>query len=72
MQTQYELKQYKKGLKAADTILKKYPNHGGAWYLLSTPSSGYPFLMHNRRNPRLESSHPPLVSALSPHNVLSP
>lgn len=28
-QTQYEIKQYKKGLKAADTILKKYPNHGG-------------------------------------------
>ncbi|WVQ81930.1 hypothetical protein IAT38_004057 [Cryptococcus sp. DSM 104549] len=26
--TQYELKQYKKGLKAADTILKKFPNHG--------------------------------------------
>jgi hypothetical protein len=29
-QTQYELKGYKKGLKAADTILKKFPNHGGA------------------------------------------
>ncbi|WWC63187.1 uncharacterized protein I303_105787 [Kwoniella dejecticola CBS 10117] len=26
--TQYELKQYKKGIKAADTILKKFPNHG--------------------------------------------
>lgn len=26
---QYELKQYKKGIKAADTILKKFPNHGG-------------------------------------------
>ncbi|GFZ49424.1 hypothetical protein JCM24511_07544 [Saitozyma sp. JCM 24511] len=26
--TQYELKGYKKGLKAADTILKKFPNHG--------------------------------------------
>ncbi|KAE8542640.1 hypothetical protein D1P53_001421 [Cryptococcus gattii VGV] len=26
--TQYELKQYKKGLKVADTILKKFPNHG--------------------------------------------
>jgi hypothetical protein len=25
----YESKQYKKGLKAADTILKKFPNHGG-------------------------------------------
>jgi peptide alpha-N-acetyltransferase len=25
----YELKQYKKGLKAADTVLKKFPNHGG-------------------------------------------
>ena len=24
----YESKQYKKGVKAADTILKKYPNHG--------------------------------------------
>lgn len=30
LQTQYELKGYKKGLKAADTILKKFPNHGGA------------------------------------------
>lgn len=27
----YELKQYKKGLKAADTVLKKFPNHGGAF-----------------------------------------
>jgi N-alpha-acetyltransferase 15/16, NatA auxiliary subunit len=25
---QYESKQYKKAIKAADTILKKYPNHG--------------------------------------------
>ena len=24
----YELKQYKKGLKAADAVLKKFPNHG--------------------------------------------
>ncbi|WVN90218.1 uncharacterized protein L203_105454 [Cryptococcus depauperatus CBS 7841] len=26
--TQYEYKQYKKAIKAADTILKKFPNHG--------------------------------------------
>jgi tetratricopeptide (TPR) repeat protein len=25
---QYEIKQYKKAIKAADAILKKYPNHG--------------------------------------------
>jgi N-alpha-acetyltransferase 15/16, NatA auxiliary subunit len=25
---QYELKQYKKAIKQADVILKKYPNHG--------------------------------------------
>ena len=25
----YETKQYKKGLKAADLILKKFPDHGG-------------------------------------------
>jgi hypothetical protein len=25
----YETKQYKKGLKAADAVLKKFPNHGG-------------------------------------------
>lgn len=25
---QYECKQYKKGMKAADQILKKFPNHG--------------------------------------------
>lgn len=30
-QMQYELKQYKKGIKAADTILKKFPNHGGTF-----------------------------------------
>ena len=24
----YETKQYKKGLKAADTVLKKFPEHG--------------------------------------------
>ena len=24
----YETKQYKKGLKAADSVLKKFPNHG--------------------------------------------
>ena len=29
MQKSYESKQYKKGLKAADTILKKFPDHGG-------------------------------------------
>ena len=29
VQMNYELKQYKKGLKAADTVLKKFPNHGG-------------------------------------------
>jgi N-alpha-acetyltransferase 15/16, NatA auxiliary subunit len=29
MQKSYETKQYKKGLKAADSILKKFPEHGG-------------------------------------------
>lgn len=29
LQKSYETKQYKKGLKAADTILKKFPDHGG-------------------------------------------
>jgi len=37
LQKSYETKQYKKGLKAADTILKKFPDHGGRnflfWYL---------------------------------------
>jgi N-alpha-acetyltransferase 15/16, NatA auxiliary subunit len=28
-QTMYEAKEYKKGLKAADKILKKVPDHGG-------------------------------------------
>lgn len=28
-QKSYETKQYKKGLKAADSILKKFPEHGG-------------------------------------------
>lgn len=28
-QKSYETKQYKKGLKAADAILKKFPDHGG-------------------------------------------
>lgn len=29
VQKSYETKQYKKGLKAADAILKKFPDHGG-------------------------------------------
>ena len=29
LQKSYETKQYKKGLKAADAILKKFPDHGG-------------------------------------------
>jgi hypothetical protein len=29
LQRNYEHKQYKKGLKLADTILKKFPEHGG-------------------------------------------
>jgi uncharacterized protein YktA (UPF0223 family) len=29
VQKSYESKQYKKGLKAADAILKKFPDHGG-------------------------------------------
>lgn len=33
LQKSYETKQYKKGLKAADAILKKYPDHGGAFYI---------------------------------------
>jgi outer membrane protein assembly factor BamD (BamD/ComL family) len=37
MQKSYETKQYKKGLKAADAILKKFPDHGGqfVFYLIS-------------------------------------
>ena len=31
-QRAYESKEYKKGLKAADTIVKKYPEHGGMFY----------------------------------------
>jgi peptide alpha-N-acetyltransferase len=27
----YEGRQLKKGLKTADTILKKFPEHGGTW-----------------------------------------
>jgi peptide alpha-N-acetyltransferase len=37
LQTQYELKGYKKGLKAADQILKKFPNHGGELGCLGLP-----------------------------------
>lgn len=36
-QKSYETKQYKKGIKAADTILKKFPDHGGmlrVYYLM--------------------------------------
>jgi hypothetical protein len=29
LQKSYETKQYKKGIKAADAILKKFPDHGG-------------------------------------------
>ncbi|ORX38583.1 NMDA receptor-regulated protein 1-domain-containing protein [Kockovaella imperatae] len=44
--TQYEYKQYKKGLKAADTILKKFPNHGETIALKAlTLHSSLPFPM---------------------------
>lgn len=33
MQKSYETKQYKKGLKAADAILKRFPEHGGTTHL---------------------------------------
>jgi peptide alpha-N-acetyltransferase len=32
-QKHYESKQYKKGVKTAESILKKYPNHGGMNHL---------------------------------------
>lgn len=32
LQKSYETKQYKKGLKAADAILKKFPDHGGTHF----------------------------------------
>lgn len=32
-QKSYETKQYKKGLKASDQILKKFPEHGGITYI---------------------------------------
>lgn len=35
----YEGRQYKKALKAADTILKRYPEHGGRYMLYSRYSS---------------------------------
>ena len=33
----YETKQLKKGVKTADQILKKFPEHGGAWRLFYFP-----------------------------------
>ena len=39
VQRQYEFKQYKKGLKAAEQILKKFPEHGG-WVILFGVSIG--------------------------------
>jgi hypothetical protein len=33
----YETKQYKKGLKAADLVLKKFPDHGGNVHGASLP-----------------------------------
>ncbi|KZV78443.1 hypothetical protein EXIGLDRAFT_633980 [Exidia glandulosa HHB12029] len=30
----YEAKQHKKAIKAADQILKKFPEHGGSWCTL--------------------------------------
>lgn len=31
LQKNYELREYKKGLKLAEGILKKYPDHGGKY-----------------------------------------
>ena len=36
----YELKNYKKGIKVADQILKKFPEHGGEFF-----GVGYPRLI---------------------------
>ena len=43
MQKSYETKQYKKGLKAADAILKKFPSHGGQFPFIPTPKPFYCF-----------------------------
>lgn len=41
MQKSYETKQYKKGLKAADAILKKFPDHGGQLSFIITPNLSF-------------------------------
>ena len=43
MQKSYETKQYKKGLKAADAILKKFPSHGGQFPFIPNPKLFYCF-----------------------------
>ncbi|XP_047314125.1 uncharacterized protein LOC124917906, partial [Impatiens glandulifera] len=43
----YETKQYKKGLKAADAILKKFPNHGEAISASISASFFYSFKFLN-------------------------
>lgn len=45
MQKSYETKQYKKGLKAADAILKKFPYHGGEFSFIKIPTLSYSFVI---------------------------
>ncbi|KAL1413384.1 hypothetical protein Q8F55_001146 [Vanrija albida] len=55
--TYYELKQYKKGLKAADTILKKLPNHGETIALKAlTLHSSLPFPATAASQPKAEEA----------------
>ena len=55
----YETKQYKKGLKAADTVLKKFPEHG--------ETNSMKVLLHRRPNSRAAGcSHSPIPLPLAP------
>jgi hypothetical protein len=43
----YESKQLKKGLKAADQILKKFPEHGGMIYICLSQAQFYLYCIRN-------------------------
>lgn len=60
-QTFYELKQYKKGIKAADAILKKLPNHGGECTAQNATDA---------RNNRFEGFDDSRVVALPSHRLI--
>ncbi|PPD98939.1 hypothetical protein GOBAR_DD04025 [Gossypium barbadense] len=51
----YETKQYKKGLKAADAILKKFPDHGACLYKDGKTLKQMNIILYRKKGPSVET-----------------